>query len=92
MAAAPGGKTTHIAALMKNTGLLYANDANKARAKAIVGNLHRLGITNTVVCSHDGRQVKNTARDRRLCNLTWSVLPFVLLDPYCNEGLRPRPA
>ena len=59
MAAAPGGKTTHIAALMKNTGLLYANDANKSRAKAIVGNLHRLGITNTVVCCHDGRQVRD---------------------------------
>merc|ERR1712141_370298 len=57
MAAAPGGKTTHIAALMRNTGLLYANDANKARCKAIVGNLHRLGITNTVVCTYDGRKL-----------------------------------
>ena len=57
MAAAPGGKTTHIAALMRNTGLLYANDANKARCKAVVGNLHRLGITNTVVSSVDGRKM-----------------------------------
>jgi ribosomal RNA methyltransferase Nop2 len=39
MASAPGGKTTHIAALMRNTGLLYANDANRDRAKAVVGNL-----------------------------------------------------
>jgi len=38
-----GGKTTHIAALMRNTGLLYANDANRDRSKAVVGNLHRLG-------------------------------------------------
>ena len=57
MAAAPGGKTTHIAALMRNTGLLYANDANKARCKAVVGNLHRLGITNTMVSSVDGRKM-----------------------------------
>merc|ERR1712130_845811 len=54
MASAPGGKTTHIAAVMKNTGMILANDANQARCKAVVGNLHRLGITNTVVCSHDG--------------------------------------
>lgn len=40
-----GGKTTHIAALMRNTGLLYANDANRSRAKAVVGNLHRLGLS-----------------------------------------------
>ena len=64
MAAAPGGKTTHIAALMKNTGLLYANDANKKRCKAVVGNLHRLGITNTVVCSHDGKKLPNIMKGK----------------------------
>merc|ERR1719230_2554304 len=57
MAAAPGGKTTHIAALMRNSGLLYANDANKDRCKAVIGNSHRLGITNTVVCNYDGRKL-----------------------------------
>jgi ribosomal RNA methyltransferase Nop2 len=43
------------AALMKNTGTVFANDANKDRAKAVVGNIHRMGITNTVVSHYDGR-------------------------------------
>lgn len=56
MCAAPGGKATHIAAIMKNTGVVFANDVNRDRCAAVVGNLHRLGIVNTVVCCHDGRR------------------------------------
>lgn len=41
VAAAPGGKTTHIAQLMNNGGILYANDSNKERCTALVANLHR---------------------------------------------------
>lgn len=62
MSAAPGGKTSHIAALMKNTGMLFANDANPDRAKAIVGNLHRLGVTNCAVMSYDGRALPKVGK------------------------------
>ncbi|EUC62172.1 nucleolar RNA M(5)C methyltransferase, Nop2p [Rhizoctonia solani AG-3 Rhs1AP] len=56
MASAPGGKTTHMSALMQNTGLIFANDANKARTKSLCANVHRLGCKNVVVCSYDGRE------------------------------------
>lgn len=41
---------------MRNTGTIVANDANADRLKSVVGNIHRLGVTNTVVCNYDGRQ------------------------------------
>ena len=46
---------------MRNTGTLFANDANADRAKAIVGNLHRLGVTNCIVSCMDGRKVPKVA-------------------------------
>lgn len=44
------------AQLMKNTGVILANDVSAERLKSVVGNLHRLGVTNTIISHYDGRQ------------------------------------
>ncbi|KAL1138002.1 hypothetical protein AAG570_009697 [Ranatra chinensis] len=83
MCAAPGGKASHIAAVMKNTGVLFANDINKDRAKAIVGNFHRMGIINSVVCSYDGRKFSKVIGgfDRVLLDAPCSGTGVISKDP-----------
>ncbi|RWS03721.1 putative 28S rRNA (cytosine-C(5))-methyltransferase-like protein [Dinothrombium tinctorium] len=83
MCAAPGAKTSHIAAIMKNTGILFANDINTDRCKAIVGNLHRMGVVNSVVCSHDGRKFTSvlTGFDRVLLDAPCSGTGIISKDP-----------
>ncbi|GBP52533.1 Probable 28S rRNA [Eumeta japonica] len=83
MCAAPGGKASHIAAIMKNTGSLFANDANKERTKAIVGNFHRLGVVNSVICNYDGRQFPDVIKgfDRVLLDAPCTGTGVIAKDP-----------
>lgn len=47
--AAPGSKTTEISALLKNTGLIIANEPNLRRIKMLQTNLQRCGVCNTII-------------------------------------------
>jgi len=49
LCAAPGGKTTQIAAAMKGMGLLISNEIHPARAKILSENVERMGIRNCLV-------------------------------------------
>ncbi|KAL9919186.1 26S rRNA (cytosine-C(5))-methyltransferase nsun-1 [Glossina fuscipes fuscipes] len=83
MCSAPGGKGSHIAAIMKNTGALFANDANKDRIKAVVANFHRLGVVNSVISCEDGcnfRQIM-TGFDRILLDAPCTGTGVVSKDP-----------
>ena len=54
IAAAPGSKTTQIAALMKNTGELTANDLSFKRLFKLKENLKNMGVTNAKVLNLPG--------------------------------------
>lgn len=55
VAAAPGSKTTQIAAKMGNRGMLLANEFSASRVKVLHANISRCGISNTALTHFDGR-------------------------------------
>jgi NOL1/NOP2/sun family putative RNA methylase len=62
--AAPGSKTTQLAALMDDTGLLVANDSNLGRLSALRSNAERCGVSNVVVTKSDARNFSLKPFDR----------------------------
>jgi len=55
LAAAPGSKTTQIAALMNNNGLLVANEYSASRVKVLHANVLRMGASHSALTHFDGR-------------------------------------
>lgn len=85
VAAAPGGKTSHLAALMRNKGTLFANEASPTRLRSVTANLTRLGVTCAVVCNYDGRHLPKVlgkaCADRVLLDAPCSGTGVVAKDP-----------
>ena len=57
LCAAPGGKSTHIAALLDGTGLLVSNEIVPSRASVLSQNIERCGVKNAVVLCEDPRNL-----------------------------------
>ncbi|MDO6580611.1 16S rRNA (cytosine(1407)-C(5))-methyltransferase RsmF [Photobacterium sp. 2_MG-2023] len=55
MAAAPGSKTTQIAASMQHKGALVANELSASRIKVLYANLQRCGVSNAAITHFDGQ-------------------------------------
>jgi NOL1/NOP2/sun family putative RNA methylase len=66
LCASPGSKTSLLAQLMKNQGLVVANDGNSTRIATLTANLKRLGVTNTVVTCYSGQQFPLHGRFHRV--------------------------
>ena len=79
LAAAPGGKTTHLATLMQGQGLLVANEIKTKRTGHLVQNVERWGSGNVVITNETPE------------NLADHLGPFfdrVLVDAPCSgEGM-----
>lgn len=60
MCAAPGSKTTLLAQLMQNTGLIVANELYKDRLPALGENICRLGVTNTIITCYQAQEFPRT--------------------------------
>ncbi len=79
---APGGKATHIAQLMDNTGKILAIDRSRPRLKRLNEHITRLGITNIRTLHANSRNLSeeyNCWADR------------ILIDPPCSAlGVRPK--
>lgn len=52
LCAAPGGKSTQIAAKMAGQGLLVCNEINPKRAKILSRNIERMAVSNALVLNH----------------------------------------
>jgi NOL1/NOP2/sun family putative RNA methylase len=72
--AAPGGKTTQLADLMRNTGVVVALDIDQQRLTALSNQLERCRVKNTVVYQLDARRVSRlkTSYDRILLDMPCS--------------------
>ncbi len=57
LCAAPGGKSTQIAAALQGDGLLWANEYVPARARILLQNIERLGVRNGVVSCGDTARI-----------------------------------
>jgi NOL1/NOP2/sun family putative RNA methylase len=88
--AAPGSKTTQLAALMDDTGEVVATDNNLGRISALRTNTERLGATSVAVTHEDGRNhslkpFDGTGYDRALVDVPCSCEGTIRKNPDALE-------
>lgn len=79
LCAAPGGKSTQIAAKLDGEGLLWSNEIVRNRAIILLSNIERMGVKNSVI---------SNCRPDILCERLSGYFDKVLVDAPCSgEGM-----
>lgn len=79
LCAAPGGKSTELAAKLQGEGILISNDISHSRAKALLKNLELFGVRNSVILSETPAKLA--------CNFE-NYFDKILIDAPCSgEGM-----
>lgn len=79
LCAAPGGKSTQIAARLNNTGFLLSNEIENSRANILLSNMERCGVSEMMVTN---------ASPAALCEQVKGWFDKVLVDAPCSgEGM-----
>lgn len=79
LCAAPGGKSTQIAARLQGEGLLVSNEIHPARAKILSENVERMGIRNAMVTNES---------PERMAEVFPGYFDRILVDAPCSgEGM-----
>ena len=79
LCAAPGGKSTQIAAALDGSGLLVANEFNPKRAKILARNIERMAVANALVLNE---------HPQRLAQRFPGYFHRILVDAPCSgEGM-----
>ncbi len=94
MCAAPGSKTTQMAAMMRNEGIIVANEISGKRIKALGINLNRSGVTNSIITHTEGRALEKIRFDRILvdspCSATGTIRKNLKVLQMYNYGMVKR--
>lgn len=79
LAAAPGGKSTHLLSYLSNTGVLVSNEISNKRSKILVENIERFGARNVVVTNESAE---------RLAKVFKNYFDLIIFDAPCSgEGM-----
>ncbi|MHA2151361.1 MAG: RsmB/NOP family class I SAM-dependent RNA methyltransferase [Candidatus Thorarchaeota archaeon] len=83
LAAAPGGKTTHIGQILQNKGMVLAVEQDRIRMASLKSNIVRCGVTNSLVLRGDARKLDHLGYepDRILLDAPCSGEGLIPLDP-----------